>query len=207
MLIANMLIKSGEFAPSVQAVLDLDKRMLIKPDLPKEFFYLSDDFPTYNILRVNKNENTNDVTKYSDWYWYYREMLNKKFVYRAVLVKGSSQKWMFTPSAVYYQEWAYSRYKENCNGEMYGGMLFDKTVIIGLCRNTRVVEDLGGYTGLLYAYQKDGESIILTPNGLINLGHVDEVDITKLKYSSFARLPLNVYGMYMKDGEIKYVEI
>lgn len=201
-----MLIKAGDLAPAIQTKLDLDTRKIITPNLPEDFFYLSEDFPTYKILNVDSSKQNGNIAEVNDWFWAYKEMLNKKFVYRAVIAKSFGQKWKFTVNSVYYEEWAYSRYPED-GSCVYGGMLFDKTVVIGLCRNTRVVEDLGGYTGLLYAYQKDGESIVLTPNGLVNLGVVDTVDMTKLQYSSFVKLPENVYGLYCNNGEVKYVEI
>ena len=195
----DILIKSGELAPAVKAVIDLTTRTLIKPDLPADFFWISDTMPTLNVLQLKEAQHVS-----VDPFYAYYEMLNKRYVCRAVMVKRCSQIWRFTNNCMFYQKWGYARYDEYGN-EIYGGMLFEKTAIIGLCRNTRVVENLGGYTGLLYAYQRGGDSIVLTPEGLINLGKIDAVDINSMNYSQFAKLPQNVYGMYQKDGELKYL--
>lgn len=204
-MIADILLKSGEYAPPVQAILDLDKKYIITPDLGKDFFYLCEDFPTFNIMNVPLKDGSERITKHAYLFASYKETLNKDISYRAVLAKNYSQIWKFTSSAVYYQKWGYTRF--DTNKEIFGGMLFSKTVCIGLCRYTRVIENIGGYTGLLYAFPKDDGDYVLTPKGLINLGKVDKVDMSKLEYSLFAKLPENIYGLYIKNDEVKYLDL
>lgn len=205
---ARMLIKAGQYAPSIQTIVDLEKRVIIKPNVPEDFFYISKEFPLYNILIETKQRDDNElINDHVDLFVFYKEMLNKKAVYRAIIAKSFSQIWKFTTNCVFYQKWGFSRFGSGQDADIFQGMLFDKTVTIGLCRNTRVVEDLGGYTGLLYAFQEEEDSIVITPNGLLNLGRVDKVDLSIMRYNEFAKLPENVYGMYIKDGKLKYIEL